>query len=856
MQESPAPQAPIRFSIVTAVYNVARYLDEFIESVESQTFPRDRFEVVVVNDGSTDDSPARLRAWEASRPGLVTVVDQANAGLPSARNAGLPLARGEWVTFADPDDRLTPTYLAEVDAFITRHPAARMIATRLMMLNDVTGTVADRHPLRRRFHQGNVLRYLDEHPDHFHGHVPTAFFPRSELLRQGLLFEPVLRHQFEDGHFCGHYLLGLDRPTIGFVASAEYEYRQRSDGLNLSATGRPERYTTVVRHGYLDLLRRGSEVTGRPEAPEWLQNFILYQLSWIYSSQETQGEAVYATVAPVADEFHDLVREILGHLSPDVITGFNVRTLKPIWIDILLHGYDAAPWHTPYAMLTQLDTDQQLVRVTYRYVGDPPVEEVLSGGRIVAPEHAKVRDLEYLGRVVMRERILWVTSRDTLRLRLNGTDIDLQSRGPRPWNRVLRPDQIRSALDPKEVRKRNRPPRRRFRDRLVGRLARTRLVRRYFGDAWVLMDRIDKAGDNAEHVFRRLRTSHPEINAWYVIENGTPDWRRLRAAGLGRMIPYGSLRWKLLMLNCRHLLASQIDWPIVKPPAIAKIRQPDWRYTYLGHGVTQRDLSSWLNQKRIDLLLSCTPGEHAAFVDDHTPYILTTKETRLTGMPRWDRLLEIDAEWPEERRDLLLISPTWRVPLAPLDAGSHRRGIAPEFLESEYARNWLAVLNSDALAEACEREGLRMGFLPHPNMQRVLEHLTLKPIVQPFTFAKDDVQELFARSAAFVTDYTSMAFDAAYINRPIVYFQFDLESLNSGDHFGRGGYFDYDRDGFGPVARTLEDVEAATLETLGIGRRPAPAYQARMDAAFGLRDGKCIERALDEIMRSVSLDPA
>jgi hypothetical protein len=445
-----------------------------------------------------------------------------------------------------------------------------------------------------------------------------------------------------------------------------------------------------------------------------------------------------------------------------------------------------------------------------------------------------------------------VSSAEPVRLRLNGTDIDLQF-WERPWNRSMRQAQMRVALDIREVRRRARPPKIRFWDRLVGRLSRTGFVKRFFGNAWVFMDRIDSANDNAEHVYKRVRATRPDINAWFVIENGTADWRRLRGERLGRMIPHGSLRWKLLMLNARHFLSSQVDWPVVRPEAIVQIRPPYWRYTYLGHGVTQRDLSSWLNAKRIDLLLTCTPGEQAAFVDDNTPYILTTKECRLTGMPRWDRLLEVSRSWPEDRRDLLVIAPTWRAPLAPTVAsGSHRREISPAFLESEYARNWLPVIRSEAVRAACEREGLRIGFLPHPNLQRALDLLDLPPHIQTFTFAKDDVQEVFARAAAFVTDYSSMAFDVAYLHRPVIYFQFDIEELNSGEHFGKAGYFDYERDGYGPVAYTCQAAEDAIVETLRAGRRATPEYQARMDAAFGLRDGRCIERALEEIERSTT----
>src|SRR5579875_1867101 len=107
-----------RFSIVSAVYNVARYLDEFIASIEAQTFPLDQVEVIMVNDGSTDNSLEILEAWQRRRPELVTVLSKANGGQATARNAAFEHVRGQWVTFTDPDDMIAPNYLAEVDSFL------------------------------------------------------------------------------------------------------------------------------------------------------------------------------------------------------------------------------------------------------------------------------------------------------------------------------------------------------------------------------------------------------------------------------------------------------------------------------------------------------------------------------------------------------------------------------------------------------------------------------------------------------------------------------------------------------------------------------------------------------------------
>jgi len=173
-----------------------------------------------------------------------------------------------------------------------------------------------------------------------------------------------------------------------------------------------------------------------------------------------------------------------------------------------------------------------------------------------------------------------------------------------------------------------------------------------------------------------------------------------------------------------------------------------------------------------------------------------------------------------------------------------------DFLATDYARNWLALLRSPELAEAAERSGVTIGFLPHPNVQSVLSELDLPSHVRAFTYHDNDVQELFARSALFITDYSSIAFNIAYIDRPTVYFQFDADLVLNGGHVGRRGYFDYVRDGFGPVAYDVDEAVDQAVDSLKRGPVPAPAYQQRIQDTFPLRDGRCCERVYKEIQRS------
>ncbi|HEU4572750.1 MAG TPA: CDP-glycerol glycerophosphotransferase family protein, partial [Candidatus Limnocylindrales bacterium] len=379
-----------------------------------------------------------------------------------------------------------------------------------------------------------------------------------------------------------------------------------------------------------------------------------------------------------------------------------------------------------------------------------------------------------------------------------------------------------------------------------------------FRDAWVLMDRIHDAGDNGERLFEYLVAERPDINAWFVLERDTPDWRRLRAAGVTRLVAHGSFSWMMLMLNARWLLSSHADQPVIRPPSLMQfIGSPTWHYAFLQHGVIKDDLSLWLNPKEIDLFVTSTPEEFDSVAGDGTAYLYTSKETRNTGLPRFDRLLaKARAVAPGERR-LVVIAPTWRSWLnLPPESGSQRRDVDDDFWDSDYYASWSALLASPEIHAAAERRGWRIVFMPHPNMSAILSRMPLPRGVHPVSFTDVDAQDVYARTALLVTDYSSVAFNVSYIDRPVVYFQFDHARMMNGEHVGRRGYFDYERDGFGPVATTLQDAVAAIVASIEHGPTPTPAYQERIDATFTNRDGGACSRvvaAIEELSRPVVL---
>lgn len=107
-----------RFSIIIPVYNVEEFLEDCLESVELQTF--DDYEVVIINDGSTDNSLKICKEYALNHSGNTTIINQKNSGLLLARRAGIDSAKGEYIISLDSDDKLRIDALEIIDRAIRR----------------------------------------------------------------------------------------------------------------------------------------------------------------------------------------------------------------------------------------------------------------------------------------------------------------------------------------------------------------------------------------------------------------------------------------------------------------------------------------------------------------------------------------------------------------------------------------------------------------------------------------------------------------------------------------------------------------------------------------------------------------
>lgn len=100
-------QFTINLSVIVPCYNVEQYLDKSLQCLERQWGNRTDYEIILVNDASTDGTISKLNDFKSYHPDHVVVIDKhQNEGVSAARNSGLDIAKGKWIVFFDPDDLL------------------------------------------------------------------------------------------------------------------------------------------------------------------------------------------------------------------------------------------------------------------------------------------------------------------------------------------------------------------------------------------------------------------------------------------------------------------------------------------------------------------------------------------------------------------------------------------------------------------------------------------------------------------------------------------------------------------------------------------------------------------------------
>ncbi|QIO24136.1 glycosyltransferase family 2 protein [Haloarcula sp. JP-L23] len=209
-------------SIVVTAHNYAEYLETCLDSALDQTY--DDYEVVVVDDGSTDETPDIVRAYHHEHPDTIVPLHLDGVGLPAACNAGIEAANGTYIVRLDADDYFDENILTVLTAFLDSHPETALVYPDYYTV-DAEGTILDHVRLPE---VGEEVKLLNRSPL-----AAGALYRKSAWERLGG-YDESLSYQ-EDYDF---WIRFADEFDVHNVNLPLMYYRQHTSNMSMNLTGR------------------------------------------------------------------------------------------------------------------------------------------------------------------------------------------------------------------------------------------------------------------------------------------------------------------------------------------------------------------------------------------------------------------------------------------------------------------------------------------------------------------------------------------------------------------------------------------------------------------------------------------
>ncbi|MDR0579950.1 MAG: CDP-glycerol glycerophosphotransferase family protein, partial [Campylobacteraceae bacterium] len=814
-----------KYTIVSAVYNTEKYLNDFFKTLIKQHLDfKNNIYVIMVDDGSTDNTADIIKRWQKRYPENIKYVYKENGGAASARNFGLKYVKTDWVTFSDSDDFFDLCYFHEVDKIIQKNKNLKLINCNLILYREKTKQFSDTHPLNYKFANGDATLPLKDLENYITLSAATSFFKMDIIRDNSLYFDTKIRPNFEDAHFIGMYLLASIAGNVGFSSKAKYFYRKRENGTStLDSTSKHYgAYLDVLEFGYIDLLVKYKNAYGI--VPAYIQKTVLYDMNYIIKRVVNNENIIGFLNNRQIKKFVDLTDTIFGYIDIDTIMNFNI---KGFWFFDKVGKLNTFKKTKPafqIAYITRFDDVKSQILITY-LTSSVGFEAFYIDGKDVIPDFTKTIKYDFVGQTYVLERWIWLNisgyfDEQKLMINIDGMNARID----------LNKQHNKNGVNIGDIRK-----------YFINKKQKHYTISR-FANSWIFMDRNAQADDNAEHIYRYISKNYPDKSIFFVLNKNSHDWQRLKNDGF-RLLAYGSKKHEIILRSCSHIISSHADHYVVDYFNDKSLQ--DKKFIFLQHGVTKNDLSRWLNSKKIDCFVTTAHEEYESIAGDENRYKFTKKEVVLTGFPRHDELL--NKKTPLE--NILLIMPTWRNSLAGKTTFGSIREINHDFINSQYFTVWHSLLNNRSLLKYAKDFGYSIVFFPHANIQPYLKFFDIPNEIKIMGHSDGSIQDIFKRSKIMLTDYSSVAMDFAYLKKAVVYYQFDEDDFFGGSHTLSKGYFDYRNDGFGPVVTKEKKLIEVLKYMFKNSGAPDDKYLKRIDNFFLFRDGKCCERVYQAICK-------
>lgn len=350
------------------------------------------------------------------------------------------------------------------------------------------------------------------------------------------------------------------------------------------------------------------------------------------------------------------------------------------------------------------------------------------------------------------------------------------------------------------------------------------------------------AQDNGYYFFKYCMEHGMEqvmkCKIYYVITKDSPDRDRLMPYQKN-VLDFMSIRHITYALAAKLLISTDAKAHVYpwrrKGSALVPFikRKP---LVFLQHGVTaMKKVDSFYGKGKggqCDLFITTSDFEKQIVLEN---FGYLERQIPVTGFARWDVL-----EDKSQGSRRILIMPTWRSWLEDCTE--------EQFKESDYYKNYYSLLKSDCLYEMLERYDLEVDFYLHTKFKEYIGEFSIESErIRIIAFGEESLNEIMMKSRMLITDYSSVSWDMFYQQKPVVFYQFDLQEYLA----VHGSYLDMEHELFGDTAK--DEAELMECVRTCIEREFSLSEEQRKQYHFYFKyvDDKNSERICQSIMKEL-----
>lgn len=884
-------------SVIIPVYNSEEYVEESIKSIINQKYDFSKIQVILINDGSTDNSKEICEKFSKKYSNVI-LINQKNAGVSEARNNGIKKAEGKYILFLDSDDTLSKNTVELLIKFFNKHYDEVDLVTYPMTIYENEKAKPTKHYRYSFYTNGTGVYDLVENPYLGQSTINTII---KNLKADNVLFNKEMNYS-EDEAFNTEVL--MKKKKIGFCKEATYIYRKNVGSVTKNKSNPYYTFESLIKYNE-KLIEKFKDDEGR--IPSYIQAIILNNIRWRIKRDEIFP---YHYEEKEYENAINRIKNVLQYIENSIILNMPAMPIYHKFYIFKMKGINLGVTHTNKSF-TIVSNGEELMssstmeiafsrfkiienkklymlgcvkspiceilkpQVFLKYKtknGEQKTEELILEESVKSHYQSNIKTNTFykFEKIINLDEVqefefFETVNKTNLKAKHFFSNVCILNTNYNRYS-VLSKDKkhIISYIPEKNVFEIEDKPN--IIQKIALNLKNTvihnkanvksniyRLLAMFYKkkNVWLYYD-ANNVYDNGYYQFLHDFKIKDGIKRYYVYD-GQKDVAENKFSKEERknLLVFGSLKHKMYYLSAEKIITSDISLGIYCPfgKSIGLYKDiANYDLIYLQHGILYASLLSMYakENKEIDKIVISSEFEKENLIKN---YKYNEQDLIKAGMPRFDidgnkenEVESNNANKKDKEAKRIIYAPSWRKYLVGDLIKRKRIANMPEMLKSNFYNKNVELLTSNRLKKILEESNVILEFKLHPNFncyKEIFEDKCSKNII----LSENEVSP--KEYDMLITDYSSFQFDFIKHNIPITYFVPDPKEFKAGLHTYRKLDLPLE-EAFGDVVYTSENLINKIEYYIKNNFIPEEKYKNKMENFF-YKTKNCRDKIYEEI---------